>query len=146
VPGGYSGKPLGQKLGIRKGDVVAFLDAPDDYGSLLGKVPDEVIVARGLKRKLDFIQFFARDRATLERKFPRLKARLKQQGMIWVSWPKASARLETNLSDGIVREVGLKNGLVDVKVCAVDESWSALKFVRRLEDRETSSKPKKRRA
>jgi hypothetical protein len=146
MPAGYSGKPLAQKLGIRKDDVVAFLDAPDDYGSLLGKMPDEVIVARGLKVKLDFIQFFARDRASLEREFPRLKARLKQDGMIWVSWPKASAGLETNLSDGIVREVGLKNGLVDVKVCAVDESWSALKFVRRLKDRESSLEQKNKNA
>jgi hypothetical protein len=115
--------------------VLAILGASDDYDSLLGKLPDDAIVVRTLKGKLDFIQFFATERASLEREFPRLNARLKESGMIWVSWPKASSRLETDLSDGVVREVGLKNGLVDVKVCAVDDSWSALKFVRRLEDK-----------
>ena len=84
---------------------------------------------------MDLIHLFARDRATLERGFGGLKAVLKQDGMIWVSWPKRSSRLDTDLSDGVVREVGLENGLVDVKVCAIDESWSALKFVRRSEDR-----------
>jgi hypothetical protein len=92
-----------------KGDVLAFLNAPDDYDRLLGKLPDEVTVARGQKRQLDFIQLFATERASLEREFPRLKARLKQDGMIWVSWPKSSSRLRTDLSDGVVREVGLKN-------------------------------------
>jgi hypothetical protein len=143
---GYSGKPLAQKLGIGKGDVLAFLNAPDDYDRLLGKLPDEVTVARGPKRQLDFIQLFATERASLEREFPKLKARLKQDGMIWVSWPKSSSRLRTDLSDGVVREVGLKNGLVDVKVCAVDDSWSALKFVRRLKDRDDGLHPRNRKA
>jgi len=128
----YSGKQLAQKLGIRKGDVLAFLNAPDDYPGLLGKLPDEVTITRELKGELDFIQLFATERANLERELPRLKTRLKHGGMIWVSWPKASSRQQTDLSDGAVREVGLKNGLVDVKVCAIDSSWSALKFVRRL--------------
>jgi hypothetical protein len=134
---GDPGKPLAQKLGIRKGDVLAFLNAPDNYDRLLGELPDEVIVARGAKGQLDFIQLFATERESLERELPRSNARLKQDGMmIWVSWPKATSRLRTDLSDGVVREVGLKNGLVDVKVCVVDDSWSALKFVRRLKDRE----------
>jgi hypothetical protein len=132
---GYSGKPLVQKLGIKQGHALAFLNAPEDYDRLLGKLPDGVTVVRELKDGLDFIHLFATDRASLEREFPRLKARLKQDGMIWVSWPKGSSKLKTDLSDGAVREVGLKNGLVDVKVCAVDESWSALKFVRRSKDR-----------
>jgi len=143
---GYSGKPLAQKLGIRKGDVLAFLNAPDDYDRLLGKLPDGVIVSRELEGQLDFIQFFATERASLEREFPRLKARLEQGGTIWVSWPKASSGLQTDLSDGVVREVGLKNGLVDVKVCAVDDSWSGLKFVRRVKDRDDNLHPKSREA
>jgi hypothetical protein len=141
---GYSGKPLAQRLGIRKGDVLAFLNAPDGYDSLLGELPDAVTVARGLRAELDFIQVFATKREGLETEFPGLKARLKQGGMIWVSWPKASSGLHTDLSDGVVREVGLKNGLVDVKVCAVDESWSALKFVRRSKDRDGNLHPKSR--
>jgi hypothetical protein len=136
---GYSGKPLAQKLGIRKGDVLAFLNAPDNYDRLLAELPDEVIVALGAERHLDFIQLFATERASLERELPKLNARLKQDGMIWVSWPKGTSKLRTDLSDGVVREVGLKNGLVDVKVCAVDDSWSALKFVRRLKDRDDNS-------
>lgn len=136
---GYSGRPLAQKLGIRKGDLLAFLNAPDSYDRLLGELPDEVIVARGAERNLNFIQLFATERASLERELPKLNARLKQDGMIWVSWPKGTSKLVTDLSDDVVREVGLKNGLVDVKVCALDDSWSALKFVRRLKDRDDDS-------
>jgi hypothetical protein len=143
---GYSGRPLAQKLGIRKGDVLAFSNAPDDYERLLGKLPDGVIVAREQEGRLDFIQLFATERASLEREFPRLKARLKAGGMIWVSWPKASSRRQTDLSDRVVRGIGLKNGLVDVKVCAIDDSWSALKFVRRLKDREDNLRPQNRKA
>ena len=128
-----------QKLGIKKGDSLAFVNAPDGYRGLLGKLPDGTTVIKGPKGELDLIQLFARDRATLEEELPGWKARLKQDGMIWVSWPKSSSKLSTDLGDGSVREVGLKNGLVDVKVCAIDESWSALKFVRRLKDRRASS-------
>ncbi|HVC26802.1 MAG TPA: hypothetical protein VND40_01445 [Nitrososphaerales archaeon] len=141
---GYSRKSLSQKLGIKQRSVIALLNAPGGYDGLLGELPDEVIVTRGLKGRLDFIQFFVTDRVGLERGFPRLKASLKRGRIVWVSWPKASSRLRTDLSDGVVREVGLKNGLVDVKVCAVDDSWSALKFVRRLKDREENLHPKNR--
>jgi hypothetical protein len=132
---GYSKRPLAQKLGIKHGDVVALLNAPDGYDALLGKLPAEVAVTRELKGELDLIQLFAAESARLESEFPKLQARLKQDGVIWVSWPKHSSKLKTDLSDEVVRKVGLKNGLVDVKVCAIDESWSALKFVRRSKDR-----------
>src|SRR5271169_6147040 len=141
---GYSGKPLPEKLGIKPGEALAFLNAPIYYDRLLGKLPDGVIVARGLRGELDLIQLFATERAKLERELPRSKEGLKQGGMIWVSWPKASSGLQTDLSDGVVREVGLKNGMVDVKVCALDDSWSALKFVRRLKDRDGNLHPEKR--
>ncbi len=143
---GYPGKPLAQKLGIKKGDVLAFSNAPDDYDRLLGKLPDGVVVARELEGRLDFVQLFATERASLEREFPQLEARLERNGMIWVSWPKASSRRQTDLSDHVVREVGLKNGFVDVKVCAIDDSWSALKFVRRLKDRDDNLRPRDRKA
>lgn len=143
---GYSGKPLAQKLGIKKGDVLAFSNAPDDYDRLLGKLPDGVVVARELEGRLDFVQLLATERASLEREFPQLEARLERNGMIWVSWPKASSRRQTDLSDHVVREVGLKNGFVDVKVCAIDDSWSALKFVRRLKDRDDNLRPRDRKA
>ena len=143
---GYSGRPLAQKLGIKKGDVLALSNAPDGYDRLLGRLPDGAVVAREPEGPLDFIQLFSTERATLERELPRLKAMLKLDGMIWVSWPKASSRRQTDLSDRVVREIGLKNGLVDVKVCAIDDSWSALKFVRRLKDRDDNLRPKGREA
>lgn len=146
MPAGYSRKPLAQKLGIKKGSVLAFSNAPDDYDRLLGKLPAGAVVARRLEGRLGFIQLFATERASLEREFPRLEARLERDGMIWVSWPKASSKLQTDLSDRVVREVGLKNGFVDVKVCAVDDSWSALKFVRRLKDRDDNLRRKNRKA
>ena len=143
---GHSGRPLAQKLGIKKDDVLAFFNAPDDYDLLLGRLPEGAVVARELEGRLDFVQLFVTERASLEREFPRLKARLERDGMIWVSWPKAVSRRPTDLSDSVVREVGLKNGLVDVKVCAIDDSWSALKFVRRLDDRDENLRPKNRKA
>jgi hypothetical protein len=146
VSAGYSGKPLAQKLGIKKGDVFASSNAPDGYDRLLGRLPDGATVAKELEWPLDFVQLFATERASLEGELPVLKARLKPDGMIWVSWPKASSRRQTDLSDRIVREVGLKSGLVDVKVCAIDDSWSALKFVRRLKDRDDNLRPKNKKA
>ncbi|MDA4133544.1 MAG: hypothetical protein OK454_10555 [Thaumarchaeota archaeon] len=142
VSAGYSGKPLAQKLGIKKGDVLVFSNAPDGYDRLLGRLPDGAIVARELEGPLDFVQLFSTERSSLEKELRRLKARLKPDGMIWVSWLKASSRRQTDLSDRVVREVGLKSGLVDVKVCAIDDSWSALKFVRRLKDRDDNLRPR----
>ena len=133
---GYSKKPLAQKLGIKPGIRLAILDAPDYYESLLGSLPRDAVVGKELQGELDFIQLFARDRIGLEREFPRLKANLKGDGMIWIAWPKGSSKQETDLNEGVVREIGLKCHLVDVKICAVDVTWSALKFVRRKEDRE----------
>jgi hypothetical protein len=141
---GYSGRPLGQKLGIKPGTVVALLNAPTDYDHLLGILPKNVTVVRELKEEVDFIQVFTTRRKNLEVQIPKLKARLKPDGMVWVSWPKRSSKLATDLTDGAVREVGLKNGLVDVKVCAVDESWSGLKFVTRLKDRPGGPRPTKK--
>jgi hypothetical protein len=146
VPAGYSKRSLSQKLGIKPGDVVALLNAPAGYSSLLGNLPDGAAIARGRRSDLDFAQLFATERAGLERQLPGLKARIKQRGTIWVSWPKASSRVQTDLSDVAVREVGLKNGLVDVKVCAVDETWSALKFVRRVGDRDGNLLPAKKKS
>lgn len=84
---------------------------------------------------LDFALVFARSQRELEKVFPRLRDRLENNGMLWVAWPKKTAKVETDLSETFVREYGLNSGLVDVKICAVDETWSGLKFVRRLKDR-----------
>lgn len=138
MPAGYSRRPLVQKLGIKPGFKVVFFAMPRGYEKTLGRLPEGASVARA-GDQVDFIQLFAKDRASLERDMPPLKAVLKRDGMLWVSWPKAASGVPTDLGDRAVREVGLSNGLVDVKVCAIDETWSGLKFVRRVKDRRVSA-------
>ena len=132
---GYSGTPLVKKLGIKSGQRLAIINAPDGYGDTLRTLPDGLETVSPSEGPLDFIQLFTVSRARLEAEFPRLRDTLAQAGMLWVSWPKRSSDVDTDLSDNVVREVGLGYGLVDVKVCAVDQTWSGLKFVRRLKDR-----------
>ncbi len=132
---GYSGTPLVKKLGIKPGFTILILNAPADYATTLGALPDGVTQVDTLADSLDFIHIFSKERAALETEFPRLKAALAPAGMLWVSWPKKASKVPTDLSDGVVRETGLANGLVDVKVAAIDAVWSGLKFVYRLEDR-----------
>ncbi|MCC6802163.1 MAG: DUF3052 domain-containing protein [Anaerolineae bacterium] len=114
---------------------VAILNAPDGYDRTLGTLPGGVQLLDLLADRLDFIHVFVRGRAALEADFPDLKASLAPAGMLWVSWLKKSAKIPTDLDENIVREIGLMHGLVDVKVAAVDERWSGLKFVYRLKDR-----------
>ena len=130
---GYSGTPLVAKLGLKPGLRVQLVSPPSGFGDTLGTMPGGVKqVTRGA---LDFAMLFVRARSVLEKEFPRLRDRLVSNGMLWVAWPKKTSGVQTDLSEGIVRSVGLEAGLVDVKVCAVDNTWSVLKFVRRLKDR-----------
>ncbi len=131
---GYSGTPLVQKLGIRAGMRLYVEGAPPGYFQMLRGIPTVVQVTR-LQGPLDFIQFFTASRADLEKRIAALEAALERDGMLWVSWPKQAAKLETDVTEDVVRGVALANGLVDVKVCAVDDTWSGLKLVRRLKDR-----------
>jgi len=135
---GQSNKPLAKKLGIKQGQNVVVLNPPQGYNVLLGRLPDGVTVMHELKGQMDFVHLFAKDLMTLERGLRASKEKLKQEGVIWVSWPKASSGTHTNLSERIVREIGLRNGLVDVKICAVDQTWSALKFVIPLRNRRST--------
>jgi hypothetical protein len=114
---------------------VVALGAPPNYRSLLGPLPSGASIHGRLPASCDFIHKFARSRAELAREFPRLAGSLTDDGTLWISWPKRSSGTETDLDENVVREVGLTEGLVDVKVCAVDEIWSGLKFVRRLVNR-----------
>ena len=132
---GYSGTPLVKKLGIKPGHRVRFAGAPAGYDKTLGALPDDVNVASSTRGTFDFIQVFATRRADLERRFGVLKKALCVNGMLWVSWPKKSSPLASDLDEGGVRSTGLSHGLVDVKICAVDDDWSGLKFVYRLRDR-----------
>lgn len=134
---GYSKKPLSDKLGIRGGQRVAILDPPKGYVLTLN-LGEETEVLRRLARDLDLVQVFARESQSLVRVFPRLKAAIKRDGVIWVSWPKKTSGEATDLSDTVVRRIGLAEGLVDVKVCAIDDTWSGLKFVRRAGERQSS--------
>jgi hypothetical protein len=132
---GYSGKPLAQKLGLKPGVPIAALNAPRYYARLLRPLPKGAVIRPHLSRAAPFIHCFATRRADLARRFPALERALTTDGMVWISWPKASSGVATDLTEGVVRTIGLATGLVDVKVCAVDDVWSGLKFVRRLVDR-----------
>jgi len=132
---GYSKRSLVEKLGIKDGYAISIIGAPKNYAVTLGKLPSGVKQCKKLKGPLDFLQFFCSRRSLLEANFTTLKEALSPSGMLWVSWPKVSSGVPTDLTENVVREIGLRNGLVDVKVCAVDEIWSGLKFVFRAKDR-----------
>jgi len=129
-----SEKSLVVKLGIREGFKIVIINPPEGYEKDF-KSPKGVVAVKELLGPLDFIHFFTEKRDELEGRFPVLKRALSKNGALWVSWPKGSSRVETDLDENVVREVGLKNGLVDVKVIALDETWSGLKFVYRVKDR-----------
>ncbi|MDQ6769077.1 MAG: DUF3052 domain-containing protein [Gemmatimonadota bacterium] len=130
---GYSGTPLVAKLGIKPGARMQVVNPPADFWKILGAVPKTVTrVSRG---EFDFGMLFVSKKADLRKRFPALRDRLASAGMLWIAWPKKSSGAATDLTENLVREIGLDTGLVDVKVCAVDATWSGLKFVRRLRDR-----------
>ena len=129
---GYSGTPLVKKLGIMEGARFQFVSAPRTFRALLGRLPKATAVDEGA---LDLAILFVKSQAALAKEFPQLRDRLVSNGTLWVSWPKRASGVATDLNEGIVRDYGLGAGLVDVKVCAIDETWSGLKFVRRLKDR-----------
>jgi len=137
---GYSGTPLIKKLGIKPGMTIWLVNAPhaptlDHYLDLLGGIPDGVTFLEGAAKSIDFIHFFTKERAEHEAQFPVLTEALAQDGMLWISWPKKASKTPTDVNGNVIRDIGLENGLVDVKVAAVDAVWSGLKFVYRVQDR-----------
>jgi len=130
---GYSGTPLPKKLGIKDGFNVRLIDAPSEVVSELKSPLGKC--TRDARAALDFAMLFTRSSTTLRKEFPTIAKLLAPAGMIWISWPKKSSGVPTDLNENIVRDIGLAAGLVDVKVCAVTDVWSGLKFVRRLKDR-----------
>ena len=130
---GYSGTPLIDKLGIKPGARMQFVSEPMELAGLLGELPDGSRIA--LRGTLDFAMLFVNTQSDLSKRFAPLRDRLESNGMLWVSWPKKTSGVATDLTEGVVRTFGLESGLVDEKVCAVDDTWSGLKFVRRLKDR-----------
>jgi hypothetical protein len=135
VTAGYSKHSLADKLGIKPGTKVIALGAPSNYPKLLGPLPDGSSISSRMTRPARFVHQFVAKRSELERAFPSIDAALADEGAAWISWPKKASGIATDLTENVVREVGLPLGLVDVKVCAVDEVWSGLKFVRRKEKR-----------
>jgi hypothetical protein len=131
---GGGGTPLYRKLGVKAGQRIWFSGAPDGYERELSKA-GPLDLAGKLGPGQDFIHVFAGRRASLHRRMRKLRASMKPDGMLWVSWPKKSSGVATDLDENVVREIGLAAGLVDVKICAVDNVWSGLKFVVRLRDR-----------
>lgn len=132
---GYSGTPLVRKLGIKAGARVALLNPPDDFLATLGELPDDVAFVKPTTKALDFILCFVLSERILLRDFTKLAQRLDTNGMIWIAWPKKSSGVLTDLTFDRVQRIGLDAGLVDVKICAIDDTWSGLKFVYGLKDR-----------
>ncbi len=132
---GSSRKALAEKLGIKPGFVVVVISPPKDYTRLLGRIPERVSIRERLNGPVNLVHAFVRTRADLDGPFARWKDAISRDGSVWVSWPKRGAKVPTDLTEDVVRAVALAHGLVDVKVCSVDETWSALKLVYRLRDR-----------
>lgn len=134
---GYSGTPLAQKLGIKEGHQVALVEALEDFGQTLGTLPVDVVLhdqASG-RQRFNVIVLFVTTKADLCRQFRALARRLTPEGGLWIAWPKKASGVATDLSENVIREIGLAEGLVDNKVCAVTDVWSGLRFVIRLKDR-----------
>jgi hypothetical protein len=135
VTTGYSGTPLPRKLGVKEGTRLAVVSPPSNFDGLLGALPDGVQVRTQARGNFDVIVFFVTRRAELVRRFPGFTRALVSNGGLWVAWPKQTSGVATDLGFDAVQVVGLDVGLVDNKVCAIDDTWSALRFVHRLENR-----------
>jgi hypothetical protein len=132
---GYSGTPLVKKLGIKEGHRVALVDAPDGAEDLLGELPAAVTLLRTARAPIDVVVWFVTERRVLERKLPGLAERLDRAGGLWICWPKKASGVATDVTENVARDAALALGLVDNKVCAVDDVWSGLRIVYRLRDR-----------
>ncbi|MGZ4048940.1 MAG: DUF3052 domain-containing protein [Bacteroidia bacterium] len=132
---GYSGTPLAKKLGIKTGFKIKLINQPDYYFKLFTDLPDGIKEIPSKKIKKNFIHYFTKSSSELNTDIKFLRQEIEEDGMIWISWPKKSAKLQADIDETSVRDIALKNDLVDVKVCSVDETWSGLKLVIRLKDR-----------
>ena len=132
---GYSGTPLAQKLGIKPEHKVVTINAPAGYRKLLAPLPKGIVFTTEVTAAAPFVHLFVTKRQTLEKELMRLRRLLADAGVLWVSWPKKSSGVETDITEDVIREICLPLGFVDVKVCAVDETWSGLKLMIRRENR-----------
>jgi hypothetical protein len=132
---GYSKTTLAKKLGIKEGFTIRLVNEPSYYWQLFEDTPKEIKIVTDQKSKKDFIHYFAENTKGLQKDIFTLRNEIKPNGMVWISWLKKSSKMVTDISEDDVREIGLAGGLVDIKVCAVDDVWSGLKFVIRVKDR-----------
>lgn len=135
---GYSGTPLAKKLGIKEGFQVRLINEPKNYHQLFTDFPVSATIAKDDKEPKDLIHFFTTKKKELESSLLQLRNEIKPNGSIWVSWPKKTAKVVTDVTEDVIRDLALKSSLVDVKVCAVDEVWSGLKLVIPVKERRTS--------
>jgi hypothetical protein len=141
---GYSGTPLAKKLGIKDGFRVAFPNAPDGFDRSLDVMANDVTILATPRASMDLIVLFVRSTKELRGAFARHAKMLAPAGMLWIGWPKKASGVATDVDENVVRTIGLGAGLVDVKICAIDETWSGLKFVIRLKDRPRAGAKTKR--
>jgi hypothetical protein len=139
-PAGYSGTPLPQKLGIKPGFVIYVRDAPQEYETLVAPMPGGVRMAAKVTDRTDVVHIFATARTKLAAELSAARKALRDDAMIWVSWPKKSSGMKTDITEDTVRAVAFPLGLVDIKVCAVDETWSGLKLVVRKKNRKAAKR------
>lgn len=132
---GYSGTPLAKKLGIKEGFKIRVVDQPDYYFDLFTDLPETLTILKDKKTKKNLIHYFTKSAAALHKDIVALRNEIEPNGMIWISWPKKASKITTDITEDTIRELALTNGLVDIKVCAVDEVWSGLKLVIPVKDR-----------
>lgn len=132
---GYSGTPLWKKLGLRSGQTVFFFNPPDNLDALLDGMPEGIRLVKTIRTPIDYVHIFAKSSAELREAVSLYLEKIKHDGMIWVSWYKKASKIPTDITEDTIREICLPMGLVDIKVCAVDEKWSGLKLVIRKENR-----------
>ena len=130
---GYSGTPLARKLGFKAGQTVAYVNPPEGFDELVGELPDGVRVLTTLDGPPDMVICFCLQRRILEQRLKAMRRAMAPDGMLWVAWPKRASKVETDMTEDVVRDVALPTGLVDTKVCAIDETWSGLRLVIRKE-------------
>jgi hypothetical protein len=126
---GYSSTPLAKKLGIKEGFKIRLVNPPDHYFELFTDLPKNIIVSTDKKTKKNLIHFFAKKLSDIQKEIAFLKNEIEQDGIIWISWYKKASKIPTDVTEDLIRETALSNGLVDIKVCAIDETWSGLKLV-----------------
>jgi Protein of unknown function (DUF3052) len=136
---GYSGTPLTKKLGLKEGFTIRIVNPPDYYFDLFEDLPQNISIRDEKKTKKDFIHYFTKQAQELNKNIVSLKKEIVPNGMIWISWPKKSSGMITDVTEDVIRQLALANGLVDIKVCAVDEVWSGLKLVIPVKDRNVKS-------